>query len=322
MKINLIIGAGQLGSRHLQALIRVEFPQKIFVLDPSKTSLDTAKKRAEEVNAEIEIIYTQDWEQIPLTLDLVIVATNANVRFEICKRLFSLYHVKFAILEKVLFQDISSFEEIDNLIGKKNTKVWVNHPRREWNVYRDLKESFLIDEIVSFDFVGSQWGLASNSLHLIDLCSYLSSSEVSKIDSENVDNVLYESKRPGFIEFSGIITGRMKSGVDFFLNAFKSEKIESYLLIHTSKYKYIIHEESGQYYKYAKNGEFERKHYTFSVEFQSALTTKVVDKIFHLGKCNLPTFKEASACHKLFILTLLSKYNSIKGQNTTVLPIT
>mgnify|MGYP000158850161 CR=1 FL=1 len=227
MKINLIIGAGQLGSRHLQALIRVDYLQKIFVLDPSKSSLDIAKKRAAEIITDTEIVYVDDWEKIPLILDLVIVATNADVRFEICNHLFGCFDVKYAILEKVLFQDISSFEKIEELIVEKKIKVWVNHPRREWIVYRDLKESFLIDDrLISFEFFGSNWGLASNSLHLIDLCSYLSSSEVSEIDSEFVDNVLLESKRSGFIEFSGIISGTLNNGVDFFLNAFKSEKIE------------------------------------------------------------------------------------------------
>ena len=40
MKINVVIGAGQLGSRHLQGLLRLTIKQKIFVLEPSEVSLE------------------------------------------------------------------------------------------------------------------------------------------------------------------------------------------------------------------------------------------------------------------------------------------
>ena len=44
-----IIGAGQIGSRHLQALRAVRIPLKISVIDPSTESLDLAKQRYEEM---------------------------------------------------------------------------------------------------------------------------------------------------------------------------------------------------------------------------------------------------------------------------------
>ena len=44
MKISLIIGAGQLGSRHLQGLLKLTQEQVVYVLDPSNDSLSIAKQ--------------------------------------------------------------------------------------------------------------------------------------------------------------------------------------------------------------------------------------------------------------------------------------
>ena len=44
-----VIGAGQLGGRHLQGLARLSLPCEIDVVDPSPVSLDSARKRFSEI---------------------------------------------------------------------------------------------------------------------------------------------------------------------------------------------------------------------------------------------------------------------------------
>ena len=46
-----IIGAGQIGSRHLQALCKLESPARVALVDPSDESLQTASDRYIEVDA-------------------------------------------------------------------------------------------------------------------------------------------------------------------------------------------------------------------------------------------------------------------------------
>ncbi|MCV3262394.1 Gfo/Idh/MocA family oxidoreductase [Vibrio harveyi] len=67
MKDNLlIIGAGQLGSRHLQALAQLDDKFSIYVLDPFEQSLEVAKQRYQEVAQETspEVTYVTDMEAI------------------------------------------------------------------------------------------------------------------------------------------------------------------------------------------------------------------------------------------------------------------
>jgi pyrroline-5-carboxylate reductase len=47
--INVIIGAGELGSRHLPGLLQYEPIQEIYVVDPSETALQIAQSRAAEI---------------------------------------------------------------------------------------------------------------------------------------------------------------------------------------------------------------------------------------------------------------------------------
>lgn len=46
----IIIGAGQLGSRHLQGVLKSTYALNVTVVDPSEESLNTARERAEKIS--------------------------------------------------------------------------------------------------------------------------------------------------------------------------------------------------------------------------------------------------------------------------------
>ena len=143
MKINVVIGAGQLGSRHLQGLLRLTIKQKIFVLDPSEVSLEVSKTRAGEISNEHEIVFSNDWDVLPQNLDLVIIATGANVRAMLIEKLLPKYKVKNLVLEKILFQDLKAYERIGELLQKTNTPTWVNHPRRMFSHFKEIRDKLI-----------------------------------------------------------------------------------------------------------------------------------------------------------------------------------
>ena len=91
---SLIIGAGQLGSRHLQGLLKFEKEQLVYVLDPSENSLNISKERAQEVENKHNVIYRNDWGELPTEFDLVIVATGANVRSKVVSKLLTDFKVE------------------------------------------------------------------------------------------------------------------------------------------------------------------------------------------------------------------------------------
>ena len=324
MKKNLIIGAGQLGSRHLQGLLKLTQKQVVYVLDPSSGSLEVAEKRANEIGHSHSVNYISDWNKLPKELDLVIVATGANVREKVITQLLLGHKVNKLVLEKILFQDIESYHKIGLLLQKTNTPTWVNHPRRMLAHYQQVKKELVKAKgKIVFQVVGGNWGLACNSLHFIDLCSFLSGEVVEELDLDWLDNSIHKSKREGNIEFTGSIKGKMKDNSSFIITSFDKEVSDISISVSTSSQRWVIQEGSAQkIIHFSKYNGFQEVITSFTTEFQSTLTTKIANDLFEFGNSSLPTYEEACLSHIPFIKASIKKYIEITGIETNTCPIT
>jgi len=325
MKIQIIlIGAGQLGSRHLQGLLKLtDIELTIYVVDPSVESQTIAKQRAEEITHSHATHYISDFNTLPNFFDIAIIATNANIREKITIELLTNFQIKYLILEKVLFQNLNAYSVIDSLIEKQNVLTWVNHPRRMFNSYIELKQKLKKASPKTYQITGGNWGLGCNGLHFIDLLLFLSDSTLQSIDAEWVDNEVLESKRQGFVEFTGTIKGRLNDESIFQITSIKGDPSAVTLTIFDTNERYVIQEGgTPKMYEMSKENIFKLIQKDFTIEYQSSLTTMVVNQLLKTGNCNLPTFKEAADPHKQFISILLNKYNTLTGNTINDLPIT
>lgn len=323
MKTSLIIGAGQLGSRHLQGMLKCNESQIIHVLDPSELSIHKAKTMESEIEHNHKVIYHRRWIDLPSKFDIVIVATNADVREAVTTNLLQNYSVRALILEKILFQDIQSYERVSNLIEKHRVKTWVNHPRRMYKQYQYVQEQVDIQLPKVYQVTGGNWGLACNALHYIDLFIFLSGSRLRKIDADWVDNELQQSKRFGFIEFTGTVKGLLENGSIFQVTSLKGNSSYPTVTIFDEVERFIIQEGlEVYYYQFSKGNNFNAKVQSFNTEFQSSLTSRLVTDIYETGGCDLPDYEVAFHSHILFISALQEKYNQIIGIKSKTLPIT
>lgn len=322
LKTNLIIGAGQLGSRHLQGLLKAKITQSVYILDPSKESLAIAKQRAHELCHTASLFFCDNWSQLPASFDLVIVATGANVRAAVTEQLITNYRVKFLILEKVLFQDIQSYDKIESLIKQADLKVWVNHPRRMFVHYKAIGKKMKEDEQAIYTAAGGNWGLACNALHLIDLFAFLSKSAVDKIDFSWVDPLIHQSKRPGYIEFTGTIKGTFKNGSKFLVTSFDGDPSELTVAITTTTKRWLVQEGAARVIALKKENAFKEELSVAVNEFQSSLTATLATQLFESLSCELPTYAEAKNSHVPFLKEAISYYNMLTGQNSDTCPIT
>lgn len=322
MKKICIIGAGQLGSRHLQGVLKYQEPLEIVVVDPSKDSLALSETRGQEITHGHNLSFSQSWEDIPQALDIVIVATNADVREKIVTRLFAHYDIKYLVLEKVLFQSSEVLGRIDQLISNQETEVFVNHPRRMLSSYAKVKEE-LGPGKKAFGFTGGNWGLGCNSLHFLDLFSFLSGSKVESISFDYLDKQIYPGKREGFAEFNGTITGLLKDGSSFYITSFADEASFGTLSIFDNQTRTIVQEiGTAKVYTFKKSNGFQLQTSDFQMRYQSDLSTDLVSDLLNKGVSILPRYSESSQLHRLFISGLLDKYNQFNSSNSTTLPIT
>ena len=143
------------------------------------------------------------------------------------------------------------------------------------------------------------------------------------IDADWVDAEILESKRKGFVEFTGTLKGKLANGSVFYVTSLKVEPSAGTIAIFNSENRCII-QESGTpaIYQMKKSDGFKQNIIPFEMEFQSSLTTKILEELLSGGGCNLPTYEEAKQTHELFIKALLKPYNMLQNTVNHILPIT
>jgi hypothetical protein len=313
MKSIVIIGAGQLGSRHLQALRLIDEPIRIQVVDPSHESLKVAEERFNQVKKDFfgEIQFLTEIDLVASEIFLAIVATNSIVRRHVIERLVQLKTVKYLVLEKVLFSESCDYEIVDKLLKDKNIKCWVNCPRRMFPVYQELKEH--LKGKLNMVVEANNFGLGCNGIHMVDLFAYLTGENEIIISNEFLDEEILESKRKGYIEFSGTITGTTKRRDLFQLTSYSTGTSMATLMLSDFQHRFIIKENDEIILEHATisdNGTiWEVK--TFKMPYQSELTNMVLNDLIRTGNCGLTLFQDSIKHH----LSLINQFLAFMQKN-------
>lgn len=321
----LLVGAGQLGSRHLQALALAGFTDiTLQVVDPFEESLARAKERFEQVERSTSIraidFYT-DIGQVKGDIDFCIVATNADCRLQLLMDMFGLLSVKNLVLEKVVFQSEEQLEAAHQLFARAGCKVWVNCPRRMLPGYQALRERLQAEQGFDLRVEGEQWGLACNAVHFIDLWTYLGGNVSYEADVSRLDLAVVDSKRPGYKEVTGTLGGRSPSGQFTLTCHADTPQMSLKLEVETEHYFVSINEAAGEYTLRDKGTEAVET-LSFPVLYQSQLSHRIAESIYLRGDCELTTFEESAALHAPFLRALLAFFNEHDGGAYTLCPIT
>ena len=312
-----IIGAGELGSRHLQGIKRSTLNMEIWVLDNNGDSL---KKSEERYNSVISISekkahFINCIQELPEMLDFVVIATGSKPRASIIKSLLSHANVRNLILEKVLFPRLSEYDEIENVLKEKNVNCWVNCPRRMLGYFQKIIEFLDISKPIKMVNEGKDWGLCCNAIHMLDIFMYITGEEDYILDTKGLIPDIKESKRNGYIEINGTLEAYTPNGNKLELVCRPDFEGETRLLIENGENNLVIKE---IYKKMFIN----QKEYDFHLPYQSELTGILADLLLNTGYCPLTTYKKSAVYHKIFIKAILDYYNIIQGTESDMCPIT
>lgn len=317
-----VIGAGQLGSRHLQGLCGLSMPCVLYAIDPQQSSLDRALLRAREMPANDKVTKIETGTsitQLPQHLDLAIVACSADTRLAVVSQLLEHCDVKNLVLEKVLYQRERDYGAAEQLLRARSVRACVNFPRRLYECYRQIKEFFDGQPIVHFAIQGGGWGLGCNGLHFVDLFQFLGGSSTLAFRSQLCDRRVYPSKRPGFFEFGGTLIGQSEQS-SIFLTDLVQVGSRHLITIQSSGKSCVVDEVGGRAWLFDDvRGARELQ---FTLPFQSQLTAQVVHALIHGERCELPDHATAVATHLPFIRCLRDFHSEITAQASDVCPIT
>ncbi len=325
MKKIALVGAGELGSRHLQSLGKCDFAVSLQVVDPNTNSLKVSEKRFKEIPhnefvRKIEFLTSID--ELDEELDLVIVATSSNVRLKVLQELLvnKKKNVKNIILEKVLFQSVRDLQEASSILAGYGVRSWVNCPKRSFESIRKIKELCGKSSFISCTVAGNNWGLLCNSIHFIDTMAFILESTNYQLSTKKLIEEIHQSKRSGFIEMFGTLEVEFPNG-KLMLTSNESEQLSFVTSFETEELSLVLDEKIGKLHISHKNtGSSEEL--AFKHPFQSEMTSKIAKKILFEDNCELTTFEESAKLHEPFLKSLVDVYQALTKSDSLSIPIT
>lgn len=320
-----IVGGGQLGSRHLQALKAVKQPLQIEVVEPNADNRQVALDRfkAAPGNDFHELTLSPAISSQEEVCDFVIIATNAKERLGVLTEVLSRWSVKGLLLEKLLFTDEGSFEKAGKLIKEAKVDAWVNCPMRQQTYLRHIqqtvsstakqRDTLELELLVS----GSRLGLVTSSIHYLDyLCFLCGGSTDFTLNLDGLDAKIIDSKRKGYHELTGSISALHVSGARALLTSFEQGDSPFLVQINTPTDRFVVRENENKSFVSRSPG------WTWTTEaspfqFQSQLTTATVESYLDGEELLLTKWQESFAIH-LRLLAPIRDWMVTRGIKTNL----
>ncbi len=314
----VISGAGQLGSRHLQGLATCSLPLDIYIQDPSEGALKMSEGRWLEVAVggatQHRLNLCHRLSELPRQVDVVIVATPADVRPNIVAEIAKQSQVNYWILEKVLARSVAGMQRILHNIGG-NGQAWVNTPRRTLPWHQQIKAVLAGDQPITLRVDGGDWGMACNSIHFLDMFAWLTGETLEGLCTDGLDPQWVPAKRPGNMEVMGTLDARFSGGSSVKLTARPGDVVYAFELT-DGKHVWQIDEVAGT------ASRMDGLTIPGRIPYQSEVTGGLVETLLETGNCALPTLDQSAQMHSVFLRSLLLHWQLHMDTNATEVPIT
>ena len=320
MKKILIVGCGNIGSRHLQSLLDSKnSPLDITVVEPNEITLNNAKSLfLTPSDLHHNLTWVLDILDLTETYDFTIVATQATNRYHLVNQLLEKGNRRF-LIEKMVCQSISEYNSLLKCFKKHQAKGWVNTNFRYFSFYQKLVEYFSKNIPLTFTIVGGDKGLGSNAIHFLDLFSWFTNSNTVILNGDNLTEKLLTNKRSlGLIEFSGIISGKTHdSSISInFSNEFKNSNI---IEISNSEHHIRIDTDNSIITKIKGLDDFFED---YKFQHTSELTKKIVNDVIQTDTCNLPTLSDLYSTHSELFRIFNVHIKKLTNRESDICPIT
>lgn len=308
LKKILLVGFGNLGYRYLEGIVKSSKKFKISVIDPN---IETHLKM-DQLNYKNHIISVhKEMDSIDdKNFDLLINSTSSHNRHNILKKYVNHFNIKNFILEKILANNLNELNDIKLLFEGKS--CWVNTFFRSMNLFKELK--LKIERPFNMSIYGGNWGLCCNSIHFIDLASWLSGAKISKIDNSFLTPNWINSKREGYKEVNGIIKVFFENN-SYLELVCNNKPYEIKMKISTKGIKFNWDLELGQLV-------LNEKKQNLKLPFQSNMSKGLVEKLIYSDHCDLTVLNESINLHYKYVEALLDHWNKTNNRKDKFIPIT
>ncbi|MCV2885448.1 Gfo/Idh/MocA family oxidoreductase [Aestuariibacter sp. AA17] len=317
----VVVGCGNIGFRHVQALLSEKNHYDILAYDPDVAGLNAAEfALLNQDKFASKILKTTTEFPRNMDISLAIIATNADVRFAVTESLIQQNTVKSIVFEKVLFQSKVEVDKMSSLLNQQSISAWVNCPRRMMPCYKKVKERINPQQPIKMELFGKNVGMACNAIHFLDLFFYLGNINPVNLDFQtNLDDRLLKAKRSGFYELTGEIYLECDKHSIHINCDDDGGKEEIKIKIENSGAEFQIDEINSDILTVIDNESIKSD---FILPFQSQMSQKFSLGIIKHDKCELPSFDESAKLHVAMIEAFLPQFNRLLHQSNDFIPIT
>ncbi len=321
----LIVGCGQLGSRHLQAVASLSQVREVEVVDPRPEALALGRERLAEVPDRIHST-TFRWlsalEDASRGGDLCIVATQAQGRCQLVKESAETFGYKTFLLEKLVAQSIQEMEDLMAFARARELSAWVNCKTRAYPFHRRVKQRLDPGEPIIFSVFGGNQGLANNGIHNVDLFAFFDGADRIVSAGSHIDPMLHRTKR-GTFDLSGTLHGSTEKGSHFTLSYASDHENSECLSVSTRRYRCIVDHQL----RWAVEGEAASGWVWRPTPFTgnlavSQMTKSFVTEILAAGRCELPTLEESLVSHRFILGELQPHFSRLLEREIDLCPVT
>ena len=319
MRKILLVGSGDVGSRHLQALCKSTEETIIEILENNEKAINVTKNRLNEIefsDKKIKLVWKKTIHECSNNSDLVIVATKSPGRVNMIKNLLEKKHTTF-LIEKIVCQSQTEYNMILENMKKYNAIGWVNTRCRYFESYQEIKSRFKSNPI-HLSVTSSFAGLGTSAIHYIDLFNWLTGkNDVILSGKMLLPNILSNKRSEKLVEFSGLINGTSEYG-SLSIAHFPEEKVPHIISI-SGKEGHVIVDETNEKILNASEKFVDMK---FKVDYVSNITTKIVNDIMKTNECLLPTIQDSYHSHVELFQIFNKHLEKITNQEIILCPIT
>ena len=318
-----LIGCGEVGSRHLQALVKMSQNITIYVVEPNRNSQNLGKKRLDEISynkRNHNVSWFNSISELDKKSDVAIIATHARGRVDLIEKLLEGGHKRF-LIEKFVCQSTTEYKNLLSSMKKFKAKGWVNTNLQCFKGYQKIKKCFKPTETLSLSVLtNSKYGLSTQSIHYLALFSWLTNNNQIKLDGKYLKKELIPNKRSkSFKEFQGTLIG-INDDNSFLKLTFLPSFDDSLIVKISGKNIHFILDEIHN--KISVFNEKKPKKWNFKFEHVSSLTTKIIQDILKKDDCLLPLVQDSYHSHSELFRIFNAHLKKIFNKDFKSCPIT
>ena len=323
----LLVGCGQLGSRHLQAIASLGDIARIDVFDTDPAGLVLGQARLKEVvdaNPAVGVRWFTQLDRTAKDVDLCVVATQAKGRGRLIKDIVAHTGCRKFFIEKIVAQSMREYDDLMIFCAKSGVRVWVNCKARAYGAHQYVRSCLDPDKPLTMSVLAGNFGLANSGIHEADLFVFYDKAKGIELLSADIDEGLLPSKRGSDLwDLSGCLRGRSARGSRLHIVFDPSHMHLEWVVVGDDKSRFLV-DYAGQVVCESRlENQWRMVVKDFKEDWRvSAMTRNFVRQLLAGEACVLPTLAEAAIAHRFILSSLQPYFNRLLKTELNCCPVT